>query len=87
MPLYLTIVCLLLSYMYECSLVNLLMEEIKIKKKKRCDMLDSKLQSLGSLGSKAKQIVANVAKYFLQESKKETSPASYIRRTVEATGG
>ena len=33
MPLYLTIVCLLLSYMYECSLVNLLMEEIKIKKK------------------------------------------------------
>ena len=45
-------------------------------------MSDSKLQSLGSLGSKAKQIVAN----FLQESKKETSPASYIRRTVEATG-
>ena len=43
-------------------------------------MLDSKLQSLGSLGSKAKQIVANVAKYFLQESKKETSPASYIRK-------
>ena len=32
MPLYLTIVCLLLSYMYECSLVNLLMEEIKIMK-------------------------------------------------------
>ena len=32
MPLYLTIACLLLSYMYECSLVNLLMEEIKIKK-------------------------------------------------------
>ena len=46
----------------------------------------SKLQSLGSLGSKAKQIVANVAKYFLHESKKETTPASYIRRTVEATG-
>ena len=35
MPLYLTIACLLLSYMYECSLVNLLMEEIKIKKKKK----------------------------------------------------
>ena len=50
-------------------------------------MSDSKLQSLGSLGSKAKQIVANVATYFLLESKKETSPASYIRRTVEATGG
>ena len=49
-------------------------------------MSDSKLQSLGSLGSKAKQIVANVAKNFLQDSKKETSPASYIRRTVEATG-
>ena len=49
-------------------------------------MSDSKLQSLCSLGSKAKQIVANVAKYFLQESKKETSPASYIRRTEEATG-
>ena len=49
-------------------------------------MSDSKLQSIGSLGSKAKQIVANVAKYFLQESKKETSPASHIRRTVEATG-
>ena len=49
-------------------------------------MSDSKLQSLGSLGSKAKQIVANIAKYFLQESKKETSPASYIRRTIEATG-
>ena len=49
-------------------------------------MSDSKLQSLGPLGSKAKQIVANVAKYFLQESKKETSPASYIRRTVDATG-
>ena len=49
-------------------------------------MSDSKLQSLGSLGSKAKQILANVAKYFLQESKKETSPASYIGRTVEATG-
>ena len=32
MPLFLTIVCLLLSYMYECSLVNLLMEETKIKK-------------------------------------------------------
>ena len=48
-------------------------------------MPDSKLQSLGSLGSKAKQITANVAKYFLQKSKKETSPASYIRRTVEAT--
>ena len=32
MTLYLTIVCLLLSYMYKCSLVNLLMEEIKIKK-------------------------------------------------------
>ena len=29
-------------------------------------MLDSKLQSTGSLGSKAKQIVANVAKYFLK---------------------
>ena len=29
---------------------------------------------------------ANVAKYFLQESKKETSPASYIRHSVEATG-
>ena len=49
-------------------------------------MSDSKLQSLGSLWSKAKQIVANVAKNFLQESKKETSPASYTRRTVEATG-
>ena len=49
-------------------------------------MSDSKLQSLGSLGLKAKQIVAYVAKYFLQGSKKETSPASYIRRTVEATG-
>ena len=49
-------------------------------------MSDSKLLSLGSQGSKAKQSVANVAKYFLQESKKETSPASYIRRTVEATG-
>ena len=49
-------------------------------------MSDSKLQSLCSLRSKAKQIVANVAKYFLKESKKETSPASYIRRTVEATG-
>ena len=49
-------------------------------------MSDSKLQSLGSLGSKAKQIAANVAKEFLQESKKEKSPASYIRRTVEATG-
>ena len=49
-------------------------------------MSDGKLQSLGSLGSKAKQIVDNVAKYFLQESKKETSPASYKRRTVEATG-
>ena len=49
-------------------------------------MSDSKLQSLGSLVSKAKQIVVNVAKYFLQESKKETSPASYIRRTEEATG-
>ena len=48
-------------------------------------MSDSKLQSLGSLKSKAKQIVANVTKYFLQESKKETSPASYVRRTVEAT--
>ena len=47
-------------------------------------MSDSKLQSLGSLGSKAKQIVANVAMSFLQESKKQTSPA--IRRTVEATG-
>ena len=48
----------------------------------------SKLQSLGSLGSKAKQIVANVAKNFFQESKKEMSPASYIRRDVhvEATG-
>ena len=34
MPLYLTNVCLLLSYMYEYSLVNLLIEEIKIKKKK-----------------------------------------------------
>ena len=49
-------------------------------------MSDSKLQSLGSLGSKAKQVVANVAKYFLQESKMETSPATYIRRTVEWTG-
>ena len=50
-------------------------------------MSDSKLQqSLGSLGSKAKQIVAYVAKYFLQDSKKETSSVSYIRRTVEATG-
>ena len=49
-------------------------------------MSNSELQSLGSLGSKAKQIDANVAKYILQESKKETSPASYIRRTVEATG-
>ena len=49
-------------------------------------MSDSKLQSLGSLGSKAKQIVANVAKNFLQESKKETPPAFYTRQTVEATG-
>ena len=48
-------------------------------------MSDSKLQSLGSLGSKTKQIVANVPR-FLQESKKETSSASFIRRTVEATG-
>ena len=40
-------------------------------------MSDNKLQSLGSLGSKAKQSVANVAKYFLHKSKKETSPASY----------
>ena len=36
--------------------------------------------------SDSKLIVANVAKYFLQESKKETSQASYIRRPVEATG-
>ena len=49
-------------------------------------MSESKLQYLGSLGSKAKLIIANVAKYFLQESKKETSPASYIRRIVEAMG-
>ena len=49
-------------------------------------MSDRKLQSLGSLRSKAKQIVAYVAKYFLQRSKKETSLASYIRRTVEAMG-
>ena len=49
-------------------------------------MSGSKLQ-LGSLGSKAKQIVANVAKYFLQESKKEMSPTSYIRRTGEVRGG
>ena len=41
-------------------------------------MSDSKLQSLGSVGSKAK--------HFLQESKEETSTASYIRRNVEATG-
>ena len=49
-------------------------------------MSDNKLQSFGSLRSKAKQIVANVAKYFLQESKKETSQASYKRRTEEASG-
>ena len=49
-------------------------------------MSDSKLQSLGSLVSKAKQIAATVAKYFLQESKKETLQASYIRRTVEVMG-
>ena len=29
-------------------------------------MSDSKLRSLGSLGSKAKQVVANIAKFFLQ---------------------
>ena len=51
-------------------------------------MSDSKLQSLGSLGSKAKQIVAKVAKYFLQESKKERhQPLTYdaLRRTITSS--
>ena len=53
MPLYLTIACLLLSYMYECSLVNLLMEEIKIKNEEeegRCSASSSaKQEKSGSI--------------------------------------